>query len=325
MHNAHDNTLISIIIPIYKVERYINECINSVIRQTYTNIEIILVDDGSPDHCPEICDCYSNQDNRIIVIHKNNGGLSDARNAGMKVSTGKYVTFIDGDDIVSIKYIERMLELAIKNNADIVQINYTKDKANLGLISDDAVKVFTHDDAMKNLLRMQDIKEASWGKLYKREIAEKVVFPVGRLYEDVLTAYKFVYHSRVFVCDTLSNLYYYRPNPDGIMHKKLSITRFSVLSIIKEMKEFLKNNYSKYASDCSYYFMRHMINVYNECIVEGGDKEYSCIMNQIREKLIRSRQKGLWKDYKYELLISLLAFNKIFYKFTVKILRYKWK
>ena len=96
-----DNELISVIVPIFKVEDYLRKCVDSVINQTYKNLEIILVDDGSPDNCPKICDEYANQDSRIKVIHKENGGLSDARNAGMKIAKGEYVSFIDSDDYIS--------------------------------------------------------------------------------------------------------------------------------------------------------------------------------------------------------------------------------
>lgn len=325
MNAINEDTLISVIIPVYKVEEYLDECVESVINQTYRNLEIILVDDGSPDNCGNMCDQYALQDSRIKVIHKENGGLSDARNAGRRASTGDYITYIDSDDVVSIKYIEHMYSLAIEYHADTVQISYTKNIDEFGIIDDSGIRAFPHDEAMRNLLHMRDIKEASWGKLYTREIAEKVIFPVGRLYEDVLTAYQFVYHSNVIVCDVNSKLYYYRPNPHGIMHKQLSKIRFSVLTVIKDIRLFLKSDYEKYLNDCSYYAMRHMINIYNECIVEDGDREFADIMEKIRTRLINNRQQRLWKDRKYHLLIDLLATNRRLYKRAVLLLRKRWK
>ena len=108
--------LISIVIPVYKVEKYLEKCVESVINQTYKNLEILLVNDGSPDNCPKICDEYAQKDNRIKVIHKENGGLSDARNAGIDVATGKYITFIDSDDYISNDYVEYMYNLLKQNN-----------------------------------------------------------------------------------------------------------------------------------------------------------------------------------------------------------------
>lgn len=111
--------LISIIVPVYKVEEYIDECVKSLINQTYNNIEIVLVDDGSPDKCGNICENYKRTDNRIVVLHKENGGLSDARNAGMRIAKGKYFVFVDSDDFVSNNYIEILYDIIKKNNADI--------------------------------------------------------------------------------------------------------------------------------------------------------------------------------------------------------------
>ena len=118
--------LISVIIPVYKVEEYLENCIQSVIKQTVSDLEIILVDDGSPDQCPEICDLWADKDSRIKVIHKENGGLSDARNAGMKVATGEYVSFIDSDDYISLDFYETLLETIVDNDSDIVECGVVK-------------------------------------------------------------------------------------------------------------------------------------------------------------------------------------------------------
>ena len=111
--------LVSIIVPIYKVEPYLRRCLNSIVNQTYTNLEIILVDDGSPDGCPQICDEYAAKDKRIVVIHKKNGGLSDARNTGLDICKGEYISFVDSDDWVDEGYIEKLLSFTQKENADI--------------------------------------------------------------------------------------------------------------------------------------------------------------------------------------------------------------
>ena len=117
--------LVSVIVPIYKVEPYLRRCLDSIVKQTYTNLEIILVDDGSPDGCPQICDEYAARDKRIVVIHKDNGGLSDARNAGLDICKGEYISFIDSDDWVANIYIEAMLKATITNNAEIFNEGYS--------------------------------------------------------------------------------------------------------------------------------------------------------------------------------------------------------
>ena len=118
--------LVSIIVPIYKVEPYLRRCLDSIVNQTYTNLEIILVDDGSPDGCPQICDMYAAKDNRIVVIHKNNGGLSDARNAGLNICKGIYISFVDSDDWVGRDYIKILVNNAKKEQADIVIEKFIK-------------------------------------------------------------------------------------------------------------------------------------------------------------------------------------------------------
>ena len=114
------HSLVSIIVPIYKVEPYLHRCLDSIVNQSYTNLEIILVDDGSPDTCPQICDEYATKDNRIVDIHKNNGGLSDARNVGLDISKGEYITFVDSDDWIDKQYVETLLTLITTENSDIV-------------------------------------------------------------------------------------------------------------------------------------------------------------------------------------------------------------
>ncbi len=122
--NGNSEELVSVIVPIYKVEEYLRECVDSIINQTYKNLEIILVDDGSPDNCGEICEEYARNDSRVTVYHKENGGLSDARNYGMARSHGEYITFVDSDDVIKENFVEALMELIHKYNADIAVSPY---------------------------------------------------------------------------------------------------------------------------------------------------------------------------------------------------------
>jgi len=162
---------VSIIVPIFKVEDYLEECITSLLDQTWKNIEIILVDDGSPDHCPQICDKYKAQDNRIIVIHQSNKGISEAKNAGLRAATGEYITFVDGDDWVAKDYISYLLSLAINNNAEMsfsrnVFIDYDTKQ-----ISQDNVSVVNSEEAFCEIVYVKTTV-GSWNKLYKRSIIQ---------------------------------------------------------------------------------------------------------------------------------------------------------
>ncbi len=181
------NPLISVIVPIYKVEKFLGECVESILTQTYTNLEIILVDDGSPDNCGSICDEYAQKDSRIKVIHKQNGGLSDARNAGLIVFKGEYLVFVDSDDFMPKDSIEYMYNLAIKNDADLVIGGSEKFDENTGKIiwstynGAENVQVFDKAEAMKDFFINGC---ASWARLYKRKVHNNVFFPVGEINED---------------------------------------------------------------------------------------------------------------------------------------------
>ena len=219
------NDLISVIVPIYKVEKYLDKCIESIINQTYYNLEIILVDDGSPDKCGEICDKYALQDDRIVVIHKENGGLSDARNKGLKVSTGKFISFIDSDDFISVNYFEYLYSLLKKYNADISVVlpykfsNYDEIKINN---TGGKVTVYNASEALITMLYQKKFDNAAWGKLYKKDVVKNIEFPVGKLYEDIGTTYKYLLNSKKVVFGN-ERLYYYLQRNDSIMGKPFRI------------------------------------------------------------------------------------------------------
>ena len=214
--------LISIIVPVYKVEEYIDRCVTSIVNQTYSNIEIILIDDGSPDNCPNICDLWACKDMRIKVIHKNNGGVSDARNIGLKIATGKYICFVDSDDFVSENMCEIMFDALKTQNADIVCCNMCiyKDGIIQHIKHNESILV-TAEQAMKEVLTGGNITPSVTGKLFKRESLNEVMFPVGEIYEDI--AVMPVIFSK---CNSIyylkKELYYYRYNSNGITKSKYS-------------------------------------------------------------------------------------------------------
>lgn len=215
------NELISVIVPIYKVEKYIHRCINSILYQTYSNLEIILVDDGSPDHCGEICDEFAKHDDRIKVYHKVNGGLSDARNYGVVRSSGKYIAFVDSDDYIAPNYIEYLYNLIDTHQADIsgcYMIKTYSDEVEYCIQQNlPDVRILSGYDASKCLLNdLYTVLVTAWGKLYKREVVEANPFPVGRIHEDEATTCKYYYDSKRVVVGNQC-LYAYYQNPDSIM------------------------------------------------------------------------------------------------------------
>lgn len=216
------NPLISIIIPVYNVEKYLERCVRSVRVQTYRNLEIVLIDDGSPDCCGEMCDNLALQDNRICVYHKTNGGLSDARNFGVEKSHGEWIAFVDSDDYIASNYIEYLYTLLEKNDADISacrMITTTLDNVQFnehtrGL----SESVMTGKTACMELFGTLHVTlVTAWGKLYKRELVEKYPFPVGKKHEDEATTCKYYYEAKKVVLGS-EHLYAYYQNPEGIMH-----------------------------------------------------------------------------------------------------------
>ena len=224
MRIFHMNELISIIIPVYNVEAYLERCVKSVTNQTYKNIEIILVDDGSPDNSPAICDRLALSDDRIKVLHKENGGLSDARNCGVEKAEGRYVTFIDSDDYISRDYIEYLYGLLVNNGADISSCGMVDTTEDMTEFPVDASRpdalLMTGKEACGALLgELYMSLVTACGRLYKMEVVKKHLFPKGKKHEDEATTAKYYYESERVVLGNRS-LYAYYQNPNSITRAK---------------------------------------------------------------------------------------------------------
>ena len=210
--------LVSVIVPIYKVENYLDECVDSIRNQSYTNLEIILVDDGSPDNCPAICDNYAKLDNRIRVIHKQNGGLSSARNAGMDNATGEYVIFVDSDDLISYNTIKDVVNFSILENADIVSYGLErfsqKPYFKKGSLSINNIEVCQSSDLLKDILSQKD-NCSSCTRFYKRKIIGNLRFFEGRNNEDVLFLF-YLLSKPIQIVRVNTIYYYYRINQESI-------------------------------------------------------------------------------------------------------------
>ena len=215
-----DLPLISVIVPVYNVELYIRKCIESILSQTYRNLEIILVDDGSKDRCGEICDEYALKDNRIRVIHKENGGLSDARNVGIDASRGEYIGFVDSDDWIVPDMYEYLYRGLIENNADISVCEYYnvwRSKAQATYRP--STRIFSGSSCLWALLRLK-VGNYAWNKLYKRNLWEDGIrYPVGKLYEDVRTTYR-IFQKVSVVAALPEAKYFYRRHVEGITSTK---------------------------------------------------------------------------------------------------------
>jgi glycosyltransferase involved in cell wall biosynthesis len=237
---------ISIIIPIYNVEKYIRRCLDSVINQTYKNLEIILVDDGSTDQSGKICDRYALEDNRIIVIHKTNEGLSDARNAGLDIAMGEYILYVDGDDYVTLDYAEVLYKNLKDYNADIsfaaFDYVYEEDNDEKNRNDNHNVEIWQTQEIIKNMLLQRKITTSVWGVLSKRCYWDNIRFPVGKLYEDLATSYK-IYSQAQRAVFQGKCIYFYLMRSGSIQNSTFSITKLDELQFALECKDFIKENY----------------------------------------------------------------------------------
>lgn len=208
---------ISVIVPVYNVEKYLEKCVHSLIAQTYTDLEIILVDDGATDSSGKMCDEFVKKDKRIKVIHKKNGGLSDARNAGFHASTGEYIVFVDSDDYVAPEMMEYMYDNLVKTGADFSTCGvYDVYGDHIVAQQEEAVEVISGEEAFSYILQGTKIKGAIWNKMMKRPIIEGLQFPVGKTYEDVFFTCDLMQKAKKVCVGTRPEIYY--------VHRENSIT-----------------------------------------------------------------------------------------------------
>ncbi|WP_407725166.1 glycosyltransferase [Ruminococcus sp. JL13D9] len=241
-----ENPLISIIVPIFNVEAYLNRCVESIVNQTYQKLEIILVDDGSPDNCPRMCDDWAKKDSRIKVIHKENGGLSDARNAGMKITTGEYISFIDSDDYIETCMIEILYEAIKKYDCDIASCRVRivmDDKPSIPLTSAiDNKKVFDNSlQSMEDLINGKHLLQTVWNKLYRKKTIENIEFPINKINEDEFWTWKAIANSKRVVCVN-SILYNYYLRSGSIMQGGINYSPMPVLEAKYERLKFIETN-----------------------------------------------------------------------------------
>ena len=234
------NPLVSVIIPVYKVEKYLDRCVESVVNQTYKNLEIILVDDGSPDNCPAMCDTWAEKDARIKVIHKKNGGLSDARNVALDIVKGEYVTFVDSDDMLALNIVEILVEVILKEQSDMVLTkHYTP-------FSKDIPQPYTQLTDIQTMLPEKALeimfceimRWEAWGSLYRRTLFESVRYPVGKLYEDISVTPKVVLDCHLISLIEAKGYFYYN-NPESIMRagNRNAIIKYDLYLAVSQMVE----------------------------------------------------------------------------------------
>ena len=234
--------LVSVVVPIYNVELYLKECVASILSQTYKNIEVILVDDESPDLCGKICDDYAAMDGRIKVVHKKNGGLSDARNAGMKVATGDLITFVDSDDYISKDFVKILFEAMSENNSDIAIANMkrTSRRDDKNTVIDWKMSSYKNEDALIRMLYGTPFGTSACGKLFKRSLFTDVEFPYGKFSEDLFTIYKTILKSENVTYVGFDGYFYYYRDEGSIVVSGYKEKHLEALDAIDDIARAVK-------------------------------------------------------------------------------------
>lgn len=230
--------LVSVIVPVYNVEKYLDRCMESIVGQTYKNLEIILVDDGSTDNSGKMCDEWGKKDKRVRVFHKENGGLSDARNYGLDRMKGEYVCFVDSDDDVASDYVGYLLSLVRKYNSKMSTAQYAVIGQSGKVVKPASFeeRLLNEGDALESLLAERYFTVSANAKLYAAELCQKIKFPKGKLCEDNGTTYKFIMGSGKVACGG-KVVYSYYKNPDSIMGKKFTDDKMDLVELVDRMCE----------------------------------------------------------------------------------------
>lgn len=317
------NPKISIIVPVYKVEPYLHICVDSILAQTFTDIELILVDDGSPDNCGDICDEYAQKDQRVRVLHKKNGGLSDARNAGLDVATGDYIGFVDSDDWIEPDMFELLYNMCIENDCEIANctsIIHYKNKT----VTNGSHQLIIHDkkQAMKAMLQGILYDEVVWTKIIKKDLLNDIRFKTGITYEDTAFTYK-VIHECKRICCIGAPKYHYIKRENSTMDLAIKNIRIDSVLIYDEMYKFIESNYPELRNLVALKLANSALTVLNLIAAKQNWQEYKVEYYKVAKILNRYFNKTIkMKEYLKNVKILLIAtkVNPLFYKLIVNLL-----
>ena len=298
--------LISVIVPIYNVEKYLDRCVESIINQTYKNLEIILVNDGSPDNCPKMCDDYAEKDSRIKVVHKENGGLSDARNVGMEVATGEYVSFIDSDDWIDLETFSLSMAKIKECNAQIVAFNIINVSDNPFVPNlSDKYEIVNSQKAIENTIDDINIKTVVWNKIYKRSTLQGLKFKKDKINEDEFFTFYALSNAQKIVY-LYRQCYYYYQRSNSIMGT-YSLKRLDMLDGVKERMEFVEKKYPEIYTKAKLSFCQCCIYQYQMLLKNKSVDKNNYGKNKVKE--IRNSVKVLPSEIKDKRFIDRFVFK----------------
>ncbi len=313
---------ISVIVPVYNVQNYLSKCINSILNQTFTDLEIILVDDGSTDNSGAICDEYANKDSRIKVIHKANGGLSDARNAGLDICTGDYIGFVDSDDWIALDMYETLYNFATKENLDVAMCGSSDvyDNRVIGTHKFNPIVLTNTEDIIVELFvnRRGGTAIPVWNRIYKYDVFGDIKFEKGKYFEDGYYLLEWIKKTKRF--GRISDRKYFYLHRDGsITNNKINLNKLEDFRIAYEnnLLQIVKN-YSQCTEAGEYrlfFTYRAILN-----ILSGKEEKYcDFIISKIKEHL-RSIMMNRYNTWKQKLLFLIICFNIDIYFFLRKVM-----
>lgn len=311
---------VSVIIPIYNSEKYFARCIKSVFGQTYSDLEIILVDDGSKDKSGDMCDLYAEENNRVRVIHKANGGLSSARNAGLEMSTGDVIFFLDSDDYISSECISNLVKDMERFDADIsiIRMKYIPENENREFFENDIYrfKVMNSEQAIEESLYQKLFTCCAPAKLYKRDVIGEIRFPTGKISEDLATCHLFLDNAKTIVYSNYCG-YYYRQHELSIMHE-FNEKRMDALEWANEIEKFCMKKYPDIISAA--YCRTFNVAIHLLLDIPAGENNISHIEDELWINITRTRLNVIMdrKSRNREKIAAILSF------FGKKLLRNVW-
>lgn len=299
---------ISIIVPIYNVELYLEKCIRSILNQTFQNFELILVNDGSTDSSREICNEFAQKDERIKVIHKENGGVSSARNAGLKIATGKYIGFVDPDDYIENTMYEKLYELCRENEAEIgvCQLGREIDGRKVHVTSEERILTFNTEEALRELFKGILYRFSLCNKLFKHSCFNNVKFPEGRIHEDLSTCYLLFSNAKKIIYVNFPG-YIYVKREESILTSVYSEKRLDAFKAWKEINDFIKKNYPS------------VLDIMLACFVYACIDHIYYILNQVEQSNIKQKYLRHIRGYLKQEYSSIMKLRTITIIYKLKI------
>lgn len=289
------NQKLSMIVAVYNVEDFLVECLESIAKQDYPFLEVLLIDDGSTDSSGLICNRFASCDSRFLYFRKRNGGLSDARNYGITHASGEYICFIDGDDLIEAQYSSKLISAVVSTGCDIATCCFKKFAGNADAIRDlsecpssSDVEITTGLEALKRfLIKQSPIDVVAWNKIYKIELFDDIRYPLEKVHEDVFTTYKLLFEARM-VAYLEMPLYLYRQRAGSIMHGSPS-KRLQVLEAIEEVKEFATNKGLVLDEEIAAFSILLKYSALSQIIKAKQLQEYKSVYHKISEEIKNTR------------------------------------